>query len=137
MEANINTIDGIEKVEVLKTFTYREVDVFIHAEKFDGGVAYKASEWKTGRAIIDIYAGDKEENPIEAIEAEAKCIIDRRITMGYPSINSLIDKNLKGHKGPINRGAMPIFSAKEAQNDRRHKQKGPKGTGRQDETEKS
>lgn len=116
MEANIDTIDGIKKMEVLKTFTYQGVDIFIHAEKFDGGVAYKASEWKTGRAIdeIDIYAGDKEENPTEAIEAEAKCIIDRRITMGYPSINSLIEKNLKCHKGPINRGAMPIFSAKEA-----------------------
>ena len=117
MEANIDTIYGTKKVEVLKTFTYRGMDIFIHTERFDGGVAYKASEWKTGKRIheIDYYVNDyspsEDEDPVDEVEEEAEAMID----MGIPeniSPNSIVEKNLA--KNPaVNQGAMPIFPSVE------------------------
>lgn len=118
MEANIDTIYyGTKKVEVLKTFTYRGIDIFIHAEKFNGGVAYKASEWKTGKRIheIDYYTDDcpslEDEDLLDEVEEETEAMIDIQIPANV-SPNSLIEKTLA--KNPaVNQGVMPIFPSVE------------------------
>lgn len=107
MTANINTDQGVKEVEVVASYKYRGVDIFIRIGVSDiGELDATASEWRTGFRITGLdFAGIPEDKEVvKQITEKANEKIDHAIEKGV--LESAIEK-AKSWRGIINQGEMP------------------------------